>query len=64
MGNNREFDNISKKSIDMLINSTFKRHGISLDKPQRLNLKEKQELKKLVRDLQKGVNSLTRTTKK
>ncbi|SEQ24318.1 hypothetical protein SAMN05216232_2009 [Virgibacillus subterraneus] len=64
MGNNREFNNISKKSIDMLINSTFKRHGVSLDKPQKITLKEKQELKNLVKELQKGVTSLTKTTKK
>jgi hypothetical protein len=54
--------NISKKSIDMLLKSTFKRHGVKIDNPPQLS--KKVEIRNLVKDLTDSVNALTKKEKK
>jgi len=55
-------ENLSRKSVDLLLNSILKKNGASLRRPT-LSMKEKQELKRLIKDLQQSVNSLTKSKK-
>jgi hypothetical protein len=64
MSKREEFQNISKQSIDLLINATLKRHGIKIDTKPELSDEEKAELKSLIEGLKQNVESLTNITKK
>jgi non-homologous end joining protein Ku len=55
-----QFEDLSRKSLDMLINSTLNKHKVKLKKPKKMSMKEKQEIRKLVEDLKKSVESLTK----
>ncbi|WP_181351257.1 hypothetical protein [Thalassobacillus sp. CUG 92003] len=50
------------KVIDMLVNTTLNRHGVKLDK-NKIDQKNKEELKKMVEELKNNVNSLSKTEK-
>lgn len=63
MSHKEEFEKISRQSIDLLINSTLKRHGIKLEKPE-MTEQERKEIKSLIEGLKKNVESLTDITKK
>lgn len=64
MSHKDEFEKVSRQSIDMLINATMKRHGISFDKKPEMTEQEKAELKKLIEELKQSVATLTNLQKK
>jgi len=60
---NRSLDSITNQSVNLLIDSVLKRHGVKLRKP-RLSAQEKRKLKNLLMDLESNVNKLVKTIKK
>ncbi|MFD2924225.1 hypothetical protein [Halobacillus naozhouensis] len=59
--NNDDFQNISGRIIDMIVGSTLKKHGVKLD-PNRIDPEQREEIKKIVEDLRKSADSLTKKT--
>ncbi|NHM33799.1 hypothetical protein [Neobacillus terrae] len=55
-------DSITQRSLDLLVNNIFARHGADTQKPK-LSAREKQELQSLLRDLQASVENLTKHNK-
>ncbi|MDL4839755.1 hypothetical protein [Aquibacillus rhizosphaerae] len=54
---NKEF-----QSVDMLLDSIFKKHGVNLDK-QKIDAKEKEALKGIVDNLKKSVDEVLQEKK-
>ncbi|ASK61089.1 hypothetical protein CFK37_02190 [Virgibacillus phasianinus] len=59
---NKENKNLSGNVIDLLVDSTLKKHGIKLE-PEKLDDKQKEELKNMVNNLRKSVESLNQDKK-
>jgi len=57
LSNDKEFEKASKRVIDMLVDTTLKKHNVKL-KTDHIDEETKKELRKLVKDLQKSVKSL------
>jgi hypothetical protein len=58
--NNKQLNQISNKSMEMLVNNVLNKHGVSKKKANPLPLKEKKELKKLISDLENNISQLSR----
>ncbi|MGY0694397.1 hypothetical protein ACW2QC_16715 [Virgibacillus sp. FSP13] len=52
----------SRPIIDMLVDSTLKKHGATLE-PSKIDPKEKEQIKKMVDNLRKSVEDLSREEK-
>lgn len=63
MSNNKNFNEATSKVIDLLVDSTLKKHDVELD-GKKIDDKTKEELRDLVKDLQKSVQSLTKKNEK
>lgn len=61
MPNNKDFENISSQVIEVLVDSTLKRHGAKLQ-PEKIGQKEKDELKAMIETIKKSVDQLTKKT--
>ncbi|MBM7599732.1 hypothetical protein JOC34_002100 [Virgibacillus halotolerans] len=61
MQNNKDFENVSNHVIDMLLDSTLKKHGVKLE-TEKVGQKEKEELKTMVESLKKSVDQLSQKT--
>ncbi|ASK61095.1 hypothetical protein CFK37_02230 [Virgibacillus phasianinus] len=59
---NKENKNLSGHVIDLLVDSTLKKHGVKLE-PEKLDGKQKEELKNMVNNLTKSVEALKRDKK-
>lgn len=60
--NSKDFGNVSNHVIDMLVDSTLKKHGVKLE-PEKIGSKEKDELKNMVDTLKNSVDALTKEMK-
>lgn len=56
-------NSLTSRSVDLLLNDLFNKHGVKMNKPK-LGMREKQELKNLLRDLQNNVQNLTKKVTK
>lgn len=63
LGNENEYKNASQTIIDMLVDATLKRHEVTLD-AKKIDDKTKEELRKLVKNLESSVQALTKSTEK
>ncbi len=59
LGNENELNNASQTIIDMLVGKTLQKHEVKLDSAK-LDEKTKAELRKLVGQLEKDVQSLAK----
>ncbi|UOQ92853.1 hypothetical protein MUO14_20970 [Halobacillus shinanisalinarum] len=59
MSKNKDFENVSSQIVDMIVGSTLKKHGVKLD-PQKIDSKEKEELRRIVNNLQESVDAFTK----
>ncbi|MBT2217929.1 hypothetical protein F3157_19515 [Virgibacillus dakarensis] len=62
MSNNNGFENFSTQIIDMLVDTTLKKHGTKLD-PEKLDSQDKERIRNLVESLKQSVDDLTRVRK-
>lgn len=62
MAKYEEFNQISKKIIDMLVDTTLKKHDVKLE-ADKIAPETKDELRELVQELQKSVHALTQQQK-
>lgn len=58
---NEEYKDASQTIIDMLVDATLKKHDVSLD-AKKIDEKTKEELRKLVKNLEDSVQSFTKST--
>ncbi|UOR13109.1 hypothetical protein [Halobacillus amylolyticus] len=59
LSKNKDFENVSSQIVDMIVGSTLKKHGVKLD-PDKIDPKEKEELRKIVNNLQESVDAFTK----
>lgn len=57
-----EINQVSKKLIDMLVDSTLRKHDVKLE-ADKIDQDTKEELRELVQELQKSVQALTEKQK-
>ncbi|GGB49005.1 hypothetical protein GCM10011409_28230 [Lentibacillus populi] len=62
MSNNNGFENFSTQIIDMLVDTTLKKHGAKLD-AEKLDSQDKERIRNLVESLKQSVDDLTRVRK-
>ena len=55
-----DFDKVSNSVIDMLLDSTLKKHGVKLE-TEKINEKQKEELRTMVARLKKSVDQMSQT---
>lgn len=63
MSNQKGYGNLSNDVLDMLVDSTLKKHGVKLE-PNKLDDTEKEQLKKMVDNLKKNVEALIESNSK
>lgn len=61
--NKDDFENVSRQIIDMIVGTTLKRHGVKLNE-EKIDPKEKEELRKMVNNLRDSVEALTKKEEK
>lgn len=57
--NNKEFENVSSQVIDVLVDSTLRKHGVKLQ-AEKIGQKEKEELVAMIETIKKSVDQLTK----
>ncbi len=61
LGNEKEYKDASHTIIDMLVDATLKKHDVALD-AKKIDDKTKEELRKLVKNLEESVQTFTKST--
>lgn len=62
LSNSKDSKNVSNQTIDMLVGSILKKHGVKLE-AEKVGPKEKEELKNMIANLKKSVDAITEELK-